>query len=100
MGQKAKAQWALYSDADLQGGAQHYGLTVEQERQRLRIVQSDFRQWPTELLSFLKDRHDGGLELIGFTLIQRSVIVWLKAGNSVSTDPLVEMREMAEALAA
>ena len=86
MGQKAKAQWALYADSDLQGGAQQYGLTLEQERQRLRIVQSDFRQWPTELLAYLKEKHSGGLEFIGFTLIQRSVVLWLKSGNSVSVD--------------
>ena len=92
MGQKALAQWALYTDSDLQGGAQHYGLTVEQERQRLRILQSDFRDWPSELLVFLRKRHSGGLEFIGFTLIQHSVVAWLKEGNSVPLDSEVSMK--------
>jgi len=94
---KPKSQWELYTDEELLAGALQHGLSVIQERQRLRIVQSDFRSWPSDLLTYLKERHSGGLEFIGFTLIQRSVVLWLKAGNSVTTDPLVEMREEAVA---
>jgi hypothetical protein len=81
---KPKSQWELYTDEELLAGALQHGLSVIQERQRLRIVQSDFRSWPSDLLAYLKERHSGGLEFIGFALIQRSVILWLKAGNSVS----------------
>jgi hypothetical protein len=79
---KAKQQWELYTNEELQGGAQKWGLTVEQERQRLRIVQSDFRSWPKELLDFLKAQHSTNLEFVGFTVIQHSVVAWLKAGNT------------------
>lgn len=84
MGQKAKPQWELYTDEELVGGAQRWSLTVVQERQRLRIIQSDFREWPIELRAFLETRHSSGVELVAFTQIQHSVVTWLKEGNSVS----------------
>lgn len=92
MAQKAKPNWELYTDEELQGGSQRWGLTIEQERQRLRILQSDFRDWPSALLVFLKKRHSGGLEFIGFTLIQHSVVAWLKEGNTVPLDSEVSMK--------
>ena len=92
MGQKAKPQWELYTDDELVGGAARWSLSVEQERQRLRILQSDFRDWPSELLVFLRKRHSGGLEFIGFTLIQHSVVAWLKEGNTVPLDSEVSMK--------
>jgi len=90
---KPKSQWELYTDEELLAGALQHGLSVIQERQRLRIIQSDFRSWPSDLLTYLKERHSGGLEFIGFTLIQRSVILWLKAGNSVPTNPEIPLKE-------
>ena len=94
MGQKAKPQWELYTDEELQGGAERFGLTVAQERQRLRILQSDMlREWPFDLLNFLKARHSNGREFIAFTLITNSVVLWLKQGNSVTVDSTVSMKD-------
>ena len=91
MGQKAKPQWELYTDEELQAGAERWGLTVQQERQRIRLLQSDYREWPSELLRRLKAQHSTNLEFITFTLIQHSVVVWLKEGHSV---PLVAEQSM------
>jgi hypothetical protein len=41
---KPKSQWELYTDEELLAGALQHGLSVIQERQRLRIVQSDFQE--------------------------------------------------------
>jgi hypothetical protein len=92
MGQKVKAQWELYSDEELVAGAERWGLTVQQERQRIRILQSDFRAWPKALLAYLKAKHSTNLEFVGFTVIQHSVVAWLKEGNIVPVDGSVEMR--------
>jgi hypothetical protein len=101
MGQKAKAQWELYTDEELAGGAQRWGLTLQQERQRLCLLQSDFRQWPTSLLAFLKSKHSSGLEFVGFTVISHSVVAWLKEGNTAELLPVEEAEiEMAVAAAA
>lgn len=97
MAQKAKSQWQLYTNQELSAGAKHWGLTIEQERQRLRLVQSDFRLWPSDLLTMLRQKHSGGLELVGFTMIQYSVVNWLKQGNVV---PAEVEDEMASAVAA
>lgn len=94
-----KSQWELYTDEELSAGAVQHGLTVLQERQRLRIVQSDFRGWPSDLLAYLKAKHSGGLEFIGFTMIQRSVIMWLKEGNSVPVNPEVSLKKSFVAVA-
>lgn len=90
MGQKAKPQWELYTDEELKAGAERWGLTVQQERQR--ILQSDYRQWPTELLARLKKQHSKNLEFITFTLIQHSVVEWLKEGNGVSVDSNITLK--------
>jgi hypothetical protein len=95
VGQKAKPQWELYTDEELQTGAERWGLTVLQERQRIRLLQSDYRQWPSELLAHLKKQHSTNLEFITFTLIQHTVVAWLKDGNGVSVDSSVSMREEA-----
>ena len=92
MGQKAKPQWELYTEEELQAGAERWGLTVQQERQRLRILQSDYRQWPSELLTRLRQQHSTNLEFITFTLVQYSVAAWLKEGNGVSVDAAVSMK--------
>jgi hypothetical protein len=97
VGQKAKSQWELYSDEELLAGAERWGLTLEQERQRIRILQSDFRAWPSGLMLYLKREHSNGLEFIGFTLIQLSVVNWLKKGNSVSVDATIKLNEVAVA---
>ena len=106
MGQKIKEQWELYTDEELAGGAKHWKLTVEQERQRLCLLQSDFRQWPQGLLEYVKERHSSGLELIGQTVITHSIVAWLKEGNSPELLPVdveffdVEVAEEALAAAA
>jgi hypothetical protein len=85
-------QWELYTDEELVAGAERWGLTVSQERQRIRILQTDFRQWPLALQKYLREKHSNGLEFIGFTLIQHSVVTWLKQGNGVPVDATVSMR--------
>jgi hypothetical protein len=90
--QKAKPNWELYTDEELVGGSVRWGLTIEQERQRLRILQSDFRDWPSALLTRLKKQHSMNLEFITFTLIQHSVVAWLKEGNTVPLNSEVSMK--------
>jgi hypothetical protein len=89
--QKAKPQWELYTDEELEAGAERWGLTVQQERQRIRILQSDYREWPSELLACLKEQHSKSLEFITFTIIQNSVVEWLKEGNGVPVNAAVTM---------
>jgi hypothetical protein len=101
MGQRVKEQWELYTDEELAGGAERWGLTLQQERQRLRFLQSDYRQWPKSLLAYVKSKHSSGLELIGFTVIQHSIVAWLKEGNSADVLPVpVVPVEVAVAVAA
>ena len=95
---KAKAQWELYTEEELQPGAERWGLTIQQERQRIRLLQSDYRQWPSELMRYLKAQHSTNLEFITFTLIQHSVVAWLKEGNSVPVDAALSMKELIAAV--
>jgi hypothetical protein len=79
-----KSQWELYTDAELQAGADRWGLTVQQERQRIRLIQSNYRLWPSELLAYVQQKHKGSnLEFIGSTQMQNNVVLWLKQGNSI-----------------
>ena len=96
MGQKASPNWAIYSNEELLEGAKRHGLTVDQERQRMRIVQSGVGEWPTSLRKFIAEqerKHCVGLEFVGFTVYQRIIIEWLKQGNSVSVSESVSMKE-------
>jgi hypothetical protein len=105
MGQRVKANWEFYTDEELKGGAERFGLTVQQERQRMRLVQSDCTQWPLALRRFIteKQKSYNGLEFVGFTVFNKLVIDWLKEGNTVSLDGSVELSpvvQRSEAVAA
>ena len=70
----------LYSETELKQGAERYGLTLEQEYQRLRLMRTDdTAQWPVGLKQFIKDRR---FKIISFDNLQSLIIQWLKTTPS------------------
>ena len=74
-------QWQLYTDKELLPGAIRWGLSVIQERERIRILQSNFAGWPAELKKFLRmipNSDYPGVPTSGIDVVQWGVIKWLK----------------------
>ena len=84
-----KSQWELYTDAELQAGAKRWDLTIQQERQRIRILQTDSQEWPSDLLTYLTQKR------YNENNYEYGVISWLKQGNSVSVDSSVKLNLVA-----
>jgi hypothetical protein len=69
---KLKPQFTLYSPEQLAPGAKRFGITVEQERKRLQILQSDPNRWPSKLKIYLKETR-----AFGFDSLQQSIVAWI-----------------------
>src|ERR1700733_8897604 len=72
----------LYSETELKQGAERYGLTLEQEYQRLRLMRTDdTAQWPVGLKQFIKDRR---FKIISFNNLKSPIVHGLKSPPSLA----------------
>ena len=81
-----------YSDKELAFGAHQNGLTIPEERQRIRLMQSDFGVWPNDLQKFLRIKPDA----FCFDLMQKGVVSWLKTLRPKGIPAVVPVVEIPE----
>ena len=72
----------MYSDEELAPGAQRWGLTVAQERERLGFLQSEQSQWPIGLKQVMVRAKSGdypGQPTFSSDIMNWSIVKWLKS---------------------
>jgi len=77
-----KRQVTTYSDQELSPGAKRWGLTVDQERQRLGFLQSEQGEWPVGLRRTLLSAKAGnypGVPTFSSDILNWSIVTWLKS---------------------
>lgn len=72
-----KPQVSLYTDEQLLPGARRFGITVDQERKRLQILQTEEAYWPQTLRRFLRAEQVG----YGFDALQKGIVRWIVEQN-------------------
>jgi hypothetical protein len=72
-----RPQHEIYTDNELLPGANRNGLTITEERLRLSLLQGSMRNWPKQLINYLKQKH--AHDRFCLDVIQVSVIDWIKS---------------------
>ncbi len=71
-----KPNHELYEESVLSMGAKKYGLTNQQERDRIKLLNTDIKKWPKELQRYYMNNR---YKCFGVDSMNKLVVDWLKS---------------------